>query len=46
MDRPAGGPWSREQVEHIFATFHRGWDYADRLARVLAHYDRWEAAAR
>jgi hypothetical protein len=37
---------SREQVEHVFATFHRGWDYADRLARVLAHYDRWEAAAR
>lgn len=31
----------RSQVEHIFATFHRGWDYSDRLARVLAHYDRW-----
>ncbi len=37
---------SREQVEHVFATFHRGWDYAPRLARVLAHYDRWAAAGR
>lgn len=36
---------SRQQVEHIFATFHHGWDYADRLARVLAHYDRWETAS-
>jgi hypothetical protein len=35
---------SREHVEHVFATFHRGWDYSDRLARVLAHYDRWAAA--
>jgi hypothetical protein len=35
---------NREQVEHIFATFHRGWDYSDRLARVLGHYDRWAAA--
>lgn len=35
---------SRDQLEHIFATFHRGWDYADRLAQVLAHYDRWAAA--
>jgi phosphoserine phosphatase len=36
---------SREQVQHIFSTFHRGWDHTDRLARVLANYDRWEAAA-
>jgi hypothetical protein len=33
----------RSDVEHIFATFHRGWDYRSRLAAVLAHYDRWAA---
>jgi hypothetical protein len=32
---------TRQDVEHIFATFHRGWDYADRLALVLADFDRW-----
>ena len=31
---------SRDQVEHIFATFHRGWDYQPRLDAVLAHFDR------
>ena len=36
----------RSDVEHIFATFHRGWDYAARLAAVLAHYDRWAATPR
>jgi hypothetical protein len=36
----------RSDVEHIFATFHRGWDYGPRLAAVLAHYDRWAAASR
>ena len=30
-------------VERIFATFHRGWDYRPRLAAVLAHYNRWAA---
>jgi len=34
---------SRAQVEHIFATFHRGWDYQPRLDAVLAHFDRIEA---
>lgn len=33
----------RADVEHIFATFHRGWAYQGRLAAVLAHYDRWAA---
>ena len=32
---------TREDVEHIFATFHRGWDFGPRLAAALAHYDRW-----
>jgi hypothetical protein len=29
----------RDDVEHIFETFHEGWDYSPRLARVLAHFD-------
>lgn len=36
---------TREQVEHVFATFHRGWNYDDRLAAVLEHYDNWKDAA-
>jgi len=35
---------SREQVEHVFATFQRGWDYKPRLTTVLAHYDTWSAS--
>ena len=31
---------SRTQVEHIFKTFHRGWDYSSRLEQVLAFYDQ------
>ena len=34
-----------ERVEHVFATFHRGWDYAARLERVLAYYEQWKDAA-
>lgn len=34
----------RPDVEHVFATFHRGWDYRPRQAAVLSHYDRWAAA--
>ena len=30
---------SSEQVEHIFKTFHRGWDYQPRLTKVLAYFD-------
>lgn len=36
---------SEEQVEHVFATFHRGWDYAPRLAAVLEHYRAWKNKA-
>jgi hypothetical protein len=35
----------RADVEHIFATFHRGWDYQARLTAVLGHFDRWAAQA-
>jgi hypothetical protein len=30
---------TREHVEHIFKTFHRGWDYAPRLTKVLGYFD-------
>jgi hypothetical protein len=30
---------TREQIEHVFKTFHRGWKYADQLAQVLDHFD-------
>jgi hypothetical protein len=30
---------TREQVEHIFKTFHRNWDYQPRLTKVLAYFD-------
>lgn len=40
----AGFGLSRDQVEHIFATFHRGWDYKPRLEAVLVHFDRIEAS--
>ena len=36
---------TEEQVEHVFATFHRGWNYAARLERVLAYYEQWKDAA-
>jgi hypothetical protein len=32
--------FSRIQLEHVFKTFHRGWDYAPRLERVLSFYDK------
>ncbi|WP_204018675.1 Eco57I restriction-modification methylase domain-containing protein [Sphaerimonospora thailandensis] len=35
----------RDQVTHIFETFHRGWDYTERLAVVLRHYDAWKDKA-
>lgn len=36
---------SEEQVKHVFATFHRGWDYTARLAAVLEHFRKWQVAA-
>lgn len=36
---------SADQVEHIYATFHRGWNYAPRLAAVLQHFHAWGARA-
>ena len=34
---------SSEQVEHVFATFHRGWDYGPRLEKVLGFFDALDA---
>ncbi len=31
---------TRSQVEHVFKTFHRGWNYTPRLEQVLAFYDQ------
>lgn len=36
---------SQDQVEHIFATFHRGWAYQPRLETVLEHYAQWKDKA-
>lgn len=32
---------SEDQVEHVFVTFHRGWDCSERLEKVLAYYAKW-----
>jgi len=36
---------SRNQIAHMFATFHRGWDYQPRLTKVLEYFDQIEAKA-
>jgi hypothetical protein len=34
-----------DQVEHVFATFHRGWNYQARLNTVLKHFRSWKVKA-
>lgn len=36
---------TEDQVEHVFATFHRGWNYEPRLDAVLTHYRVWKGKA-
>jgi hypothetical protein len=36
---------TEDQVEHVFATFHRGWNYEPRLDAVLKHYRSWKGKA-
>ena len=36
---------TEDQVEHVFATFHRGWNYEPRLEAVLKHYRAWKGKA-
>jgi hypothetical protein len=31
---------SRDELEHVFETFHAGWNPTERVALTLAHYDR------
>jgi hypothetical protein len=30
------------QLQHIFETFHEGWEYQDRLEATLVHYKKWQ----
>ncbi|GAA2513652.1 Eco57I restriction-modification methylase domain-containing protein [Streptomyces longisporus] len=32
---------SKNDLERIFTTFHRGWAYQGRLSAALAHFERW-----
>ena len=39
---------NRNELNHVFATFHRGWDsskpdFVERYDRVMKHYDAWAA---
>lgn len=34
-----------DQVEHVFKTFHRGWNYEARLDAVLTHFREWRGEA-
>ncbi|MEZ0341676.1 hypothetical protein ACAG25_17035 [Mycobacterium sp. pV006] len=36
---------TEDQVEHVFATFHRGWNYESRLQAVVKHYQVWKHKA-
>lgn len=36
---------TEDQVEHVFATFHRGWDFEARLDAVLKHRRVWKGKA-
>lgn len=36
---------TEDQVEHVFATFHRGWSFEARLEAVLTHYREWKGKA-
>ena len=33
---------SARQLEHVFETFHEGWDYGERLDGVRRHFRAWE----
>jgi hypothetical protein len=36
---------TRDQLKHLFAEFHKGWDYKPRLEKVLEYYDQWKDKA-
>lgn len=31
-----------DQLEHVFATFHRGWDYEERMSAAIGHHSNWK----
>jgi hypothetical protein len=33
---------TRDQLEYVFETFHRGWAFKDRLEQVLEYFDDWK----
>lgn len=37
---------SEKQLAHVFETFHEGWDYDERLAKVLKHFKFWKQKER
>ena len=32
---------SKDQLIHVYETFHQGWDYESRLDATLLHYKDW-----
>jgi hypothetical protein len=32
---------TKDQLIHIFETFHRGWNYSERLAMTLKYFEKW-----
>jgi hypothetical protein len=32
----------RDDLTHLFQTFHKGWDYSSRMDSTLAYFDTWE----
>ncbi len=35
---------SEAQLRHVFETFHRGWDYEERMRSTLSHFASWRGA--
>ena len=35
----------KQDLAHIFATFHDGWDYEERLRATLKHFERFRATS-
>jgi hypothetical protein len=37
--------FTEDQIEHVFTTFHRGWNYEPRLSAALQHFRAWKGKA-
>lgn len=44
LDAVVAGLYSlnKEELAHIFKTFHEGWDYEPRLKAVMKHFAKWD----